>query len=155
MIRNKLKLLGINSKIKKGQTLNSLKLYGAIYQKLFSTCEHSTIISNRNWRYHSQFLVSHLQVKFLKYSYPRQAEELSVDWRAEPFATLFVDEKEKKGTLSRTSDGISVAKSGVHHNEKERKTKSKREREKENEKERKRREERRGVPPRALGHPCR
>lgn len=66
---------------------------------------------------------------------------------------------EKKGrTLSRTSDEINVAKSEVYHDEKERKTKSERGRERERKKDRVRgkgREERRRVPPRALGHPCR
>jgi len=71
--------------------------------------------------------------------------------------TLSYAEKEKPlETLSRTSDEISVPKSEVHRNEKERKIKSEREgrRERERKREEGGREERRGVPPRALGHPC-
>lgn len=44
--------------------------------------------------------------------------------------------RKKEGTLSRASDGISVAKSEVRHNEKERKAKSEREGRKEREKRR-------------------
>lgn len=54
----------------------------------------------------------------------------------------FFSADEKRGTLSRTSDGISVAKSEVHHDEKERKIKSEREGRKEKERKREERERR-------------